>query len=94
MPGSFTLDIGRTSREDFTGCSAHSCQESLMKKIENEIEVRTMMIQQSLDHLDSQDMIQLSPDTEEVSKNSRPNALRNVPTYIKYVLKVVVNTYL
>ena len=45
MPGSFSLDIGRTSKEDSTGFSAQSLKESLMKKMENEIEVKTMMIQ-------------------------------------------------
>ena len=78
MPGSISLDMGRTSKEDFTGCSAQSFKESLMKKMENEIEVKTMMIQQILDQIDLYVMIQLSPVIEEVSKNSRPNPLSNV----------------
>ena len=57
MPGSFTPDIGRTSVDDFTGCSAQSFKESLMKKMENEIEVRKMMIQQILDQSDLYVMI-------------------------------------
>ena len=52
MPGSFTPDIGRASMDDSTGCSAQSFKESLMKKMENEIEVRTMMIQHILDQSD------------------------------------------
>ena len=52
MPGSSSLDIGRISVDDFTGCSAQSFKESLMKKMENEIEVKTMMIQQILDQSD------------------------------------------
>ena len=52
MPGSFTPDMGRTSEEDFTGCSAQSFKESLIKKMEKEIEMRTIRIQQILDQRD------------------------------------------